>query len=129
MSDDLKERLKAAASGLRHAVCQSEDNVSGPAVRARDALLEASERLAGVEGQLFDAYADLLAAGDARQAAEAHLAKAREALTLAAITFREYEQLHLAKGTQDADEKAHRNHDLAATMEAALATAKPETEG
>lgn len=43
---------------------------------------------------------------------------------VAAIAFRQYEQSHLAQGTPDADAKAHRNHELAVMMEAALAKAK-----
>lgn len=46
-----------------------------------------------------------------------------EACIHAACQFRYYEQLHLAKGTQDGDEKAHRNHELASRMEAAIARA------
>jgi Lar family restriction alleviation protein len=42
------------------------------------------------------------------------------AVRIAAVAFRQYEALHLAKGTQDGDEKAQRNHELAARMEAAL---------
>jgi len=45
----------------------------------------------------------------------------REACRQAAITFRFYEQSHLAKKTQDGDQKAHRNHEMAAMCEAALA--------
>ena len=48
-------------------------------------------------------------------------ARLREACRQAAITFRFYEQSHLAKKTQDGDEKAHRNHEMAAMCEAALA--------
>jgi Lar family restriction alleviation protein len=42
------------------------------------------------------------------------------AVRIAAVAFRQYEALHLAKGTQDGDEKAQRNHERAARMEAAL---------
>jgi hypothetical protein len=45
----------------------------------------------------------------------------KEACRQAAITFRFYEQSHLAKKTQEGDEKAHRNHEMAAMCEAALA--------
>lgn len=46
-----------------------------------------------------------------------------EALKKAAAKFREYEQLHLAKGTHEARMKADVNADMAETCEAALRAA------
>ena len=44
------------------------------------------------------------------------------------LTFRNYEQLHLAKGTQDGDEKAHRNKQMADKCAEAI-TSLPEKAG
>lgn len=46
----------------------------------------------------------------------------REAVQEAEIVFRQYERLHLTKATQDGDEKAYRNKQLADKMAAALAS-------
>ena len=51
---------------------------------------------------------------------EAENKRLREACLQAALTFRFYEQSHLAKKTQDGDEKAHRNHEMASMCEAVL---------
>ena len=44
----------------------------------------------------------------------------REALEMAQATFLEYEQHHLAKGTEESNKKAARNAELAETMRTAL---------
>ena len=59
-------------------------------------------------------------AADRLSEMEAENKRLREACLQAALTFRFYEQSHLAKKTQDGDEKAHRNHEMAAMCEAAL---------
>ena len=47
----------------------------------------------------------------------------RTALTIAASAFREYERLHLAKGTDEGRHKAQANANIAKTCEAALSPA------
>ena len=59
-------------------------------------------------------------AADRLSEMDAENKKLREACLQAALTFRFYEQSHLAKKTQDGDEKAYRNHEMAAMCEAAL---------
>jgi hypothetical protein len=61
-------------------------------------------------------YADAIISGPL----QARVEELEGAVRIAAVAFRQYEALHLAKGTQDGDEKAQRNHELAARMEAAL---------
>jgi hypothetical protein len=68
---------------------------------------------------------------DPQAQANAHLIAAAPdlyaKLEIAATIFREYERLHLAKGTLDGDAKAYRNAQYAEEMEAALAKARGES--
>lgn len=63
-----------------------------------------------------------------RHTANAYLIAAAPTLftkvAIAATIFREYERLHMAKGTVDGDAKARRNAQYAEEMEAALAAAQ-----
>lgn len=53
-------------------------------------------------------------------AKDARVAELEAALREAAVIFRSYEQMHLAKGTQDGVEKAYRNHEAAMKCEITL---------
>lgn len=61
-------------------------------------------------------------AADRIDALQAHIEMLRGALTASAAKFREYEQLHMAKGSIDGDVKARTNAQMAELCEATISS-------
>lgn len=79
------------------------------------ALAEADRFVPGPEADLFGELADALLAAAKREE------RLVEALSSAASTFRHYERLHRAKGTEEGIAKAEANANHAADIEALIA--------
>jgi hypothetical protein len=72
--------------------------------------------ICGLAGEITEPNGNLIAAAPELYAK----------VEIAAAIFREYERLHLGKGTRDGDAKARRNAQYADEMEAASAKARGE---
>lgn len=130
MSGEREARLMAQLSESRSEAASLREKLMealGAAEGFRDARDAAQDRLRATTGRADLAEARCAALSVDVEAAEARMAdyvryaeELREAVLLAATTFRRYAKLHRDKGTEDGWRKAGENDKLAAAMEAAL---------
>jgi hypothetical protein len=120
-SESVVDVLESCVADLRVRVNDLERRRVPELLEHNNSLLE---RARAAERQAKGLAEAAMSNGQALLNAEAQLRSLRLTLTLCAARFREYEALHLAKGTPEGLEKAESNAGMALLCEEALAATK-----